>query len=298
MIWGIKEIAAHGADATRTAAIVAGLAVALGFVRRQRRHRNPMLDLSLVRRRAFAGSLAVSLLSTFVLVGFAVFSTQYLQLVLGMSPLAGALWSLVPSVGVGAAAPLGAHLAKRGVDRATIMAAGFGLAATGFAVLTTVGNGFGLLTLLIGAGSYAAGLVMVMSLATELVMGTVPADRAGASSALMETASEFGGALGIAVLGSIGTAVYRGHLTGAPQPVRETLSGAVAAAAHLPGPDGAALLTAARAAFVASLHVAAQVGAVTMLVAAVLTLSLLRRARVPAATPVPPADSVPASANH
>ena len=281
VIWGIKEIAAHGLDVTRAAAIAAGLAIALVFVGRQQRHPDPMLDLSMLRRRAFAGSVAVSLLGTFALVGFAVFSTQYLQLVLGMSPLAGALWSLVPSVGVGAAAPLGAHLAKRGVDRAKIMAAGFGVAAVGFVVLTTIPVRSGLVTLLIGAGIYAAGLVVVMSLATELVMGTVPPERAGASSALMETASEFGGALGIAILGSIGTAVYRAHLHGAVDAARETLSGAVATAVQLPTPAGTALLTAARTAFVTSLHVAAWVLAAAMLLSAVLTVMLLRGVRVP-----------------
>jgi DHA2 family multidrug resistance protein-like MFS transporter len=237
-----------------------------------------MLDLAILRRPAFAGSVVVSLLGTFAMAGFAVFSTQYLQLVLGMSPLRGALWSLVPSVAVGAAAPLASVLARRGVDRAKIIAAGFLAAVAGFVVLSAVPVESGLWVLLAGAGMYAAGLVVVMSTATELVVGTVPPERAGASAALMETASEFGGALGIALLGSIGAAVYRARLGGddLPAPARETLSGAVSAAAHLPQPAAAHVLEAAREAFVGGMHAVAWVGAAVMLFAAVVALVFLR----------------------
>lgn len=277
VIWGIKEIAAHGADPIRVAAIAVGLVIMAAFIRRQLRRADPMLDLAILRRRAFAGSVVVSLLGTFGMAGFAVFSTQYLQLVLGMSPIEGALWSLVPSVGVGAAAPLASVLARRGVDRAKIIAAGFMVAVIGFGLLSTVPVESGLWIVLVGAGIYAAGLVVVMSTATELVLGTVPPERAGASSALMETASEFGGALGIAILGSIGTAAYRArlddHLPGA---ARETLSGAVTTAAHLPQPVAEQVLGAAREAFVVGMHTVAWTSAAIMLFAAVVALAFLR----------------------
>jgi DHA2 family multidrug resistance protein-like MFS transporter len=277
IIWGIKEIAAHGVDAVRGGAIAVGLAIGVVFVQRQRRRPNPMLDLTILRRRAFAGSVAVSLLAMFAMVGFAIFTTQYLQLVLGMSPLEGALWSLLPTVGVGAVAPLASRLAQRGVDRGLIIATGFAMAGIGFVVLTFVHVGSGLWVLMVGAGGYAAGLVVVLSIATELVMGTVPPQRAGSSSALVETASEFGGALGIAVLGSIATAVYRTRLDGdVPAAARETLSGAVTVAAHMPQQAGAGLVTAARTAFVDSLDTVAWVGLGVMAVAAVVALVLLR----------------------
>src|SRR4051794_5316596 len=277
VIWGIKEIAAHGVDPIRVAAIAVGLVIVAAFVRRQQRRADPMLDLAILRRPVFAGSVVASLLGTFAMAGFAVFSTQYLQLVLGMSPLEGALWSLAPSVGVGAAAPLASLLARRGVDRAKIIAAGFMVAVSGFVLLSTVPVESGLWVLLVGAGIYAAGLVVVMSTATELVIGTVPPERAGASSALMETASEFGGALGIAILGSIGTAVYRArlddHLPGA---ARETLSGAVTTAAREPQPVAGQVLGAAREAFVGGMHTVAWASAGIMLFAAVVALAFLR----------------------
>ncbi|MEU3454787.1 MFS transporter [Micromonospora sp. NPDC006766] len=288
VIWGIKEIAAHGVDVTRAAAIVAGLMIAVVFIRRQQRRPDPMLDLAVLRRPAFAGSVMVSLLAAFAMIGFAVLSTQYLQLVLGMSPLKGALWSLVPSAGVGAAAPIASTLVRRGVDRAKIIAAGFVVAAGGFAVLSAVPVESGLAVWLVGSGMYAAGVVVVLSTATELAVGTVPPERAGASSALMETATEFGGALGIAILGSVATAVYRAQLGHhVPDSARETLSGAVVTAAHLPPAAASDLLRSAREAFVASLHTAVWTSAAIMLLAAAVALIYLRGV----ATPRPAAEA-------
>ncbi|WP_239162733.1 MFS transporter [Paractinoplanes rishiriensis] len=282
MIWGIKEIAAHGFGPYRAGAIVAGLALAVVFVQRQRRRPFPMLDLAVLRRPAFAGSVLVSLLATFAIVGFAMYTTQFLQLVLGMSPLEGALWSLAPTVAVGGAAPLAVRLVQAGVDRALVIGGGFGLAAVGFLVLSLLRPDSGLWVLLTGAGIYAAGLVVVMSIATELVVGTVPPERAGSSSALVETSSEFGGALGIAVLGSIGTAVFRARLDGvAPDAARETLSGALVAAGQMPGAAGAELVAAARSAFVAGLDVVAWAGVGLMVVAAVIAVTLLRGISLP-----------------
>ena len=139
---------------------------------------------------------------------------------------------------------------------------GFVVAAGGFTVLTQMHVDSGLAVLLVGAGLLAAGLVMVMSLVTEAVVGAVAPERAGSASALMETCSEFGGALGIAVLGSIGTAAYRADLTLPPTipstaatTAREGLTGAAAAAAHLPAHLATAVLTAARHSFSHSMNV-------------------------------------------
>jgi DHA2 family multidrug resistance protein-like MFS transporter len=284
VIWGIKELAAHGMAALPVVSIVVGLLVGLAFLRRQRTAEHPMIELPMFRNRAFSGALAANTIGMVALVGNAVFMTQYLQLVLGMGPLKAALWSLVPSVAVGAAAPLGTALARK-VDRAYVLGGGFVVAATGFGVLTQMHVDSGLVVLLVGAGLLAAGLVMVMSLVTEAVVGAVAPERAGSASALMETCSEFGGALGIAVLGSIGTAAYRSDLdthlpTGLPAGVgaaaREGIAGATAAAAHLPAAAADALLTAARASFSHSMNVAALVGTIMLAVTAVAVTLVLR----------------------
>ncbi|MFC4150375.1 MFS transporter [Micromonospora mangrovi] len=302
MIYGIKELARDGFAPLPAAALLAGAAVGALFLHRQRTRPEPMIDLTLFRRRAFGASLLVTMLATFALVGFAIFTTQYLQLVLGMSPLRAALWSLLPTVGVGAAAPLAAVAARR-TNRAYVMAAGFVVAAGGFAVLTAVRPGSGLWPVMIGASLYAVGLVVVMSLVTDVVLGEAPAERASSVSGLLESATEFAGALGMALLGSVGSAVYRLRIgpalpDGLP-PVatgeaRETLAGALTTAARLPGGTGALILTAARAAFLDGMHAAAVAAGVVMLVAAVLCVVLLRHAHAvdaAAARPDgPPAD--------
>jgi MFS transporter, DHA2 family, multidrug resistance protein len=282
VIWGIKELAAHGVEAMPVVSIVAGLLVGYVFLRRQRTAEHPMIELAMFRNRAFSGALAANTIGTLALVGNAIFMTQYLQLVLGMGPLKAALWSLVPSVVVGGAAPLGAALARK-FDRAYILGLGFVVAAGGFAVLTQMHVDSSLAVLLIGAGLLAAGLVMVMSLVTEAVVGAVAPERAGSASALMETCSEFGGALGIAVLGSIGTAAYRNDLqlpsdlpAAATSAAHEGLAGATAVAAQLPAQLADALLAATRHSFSHSMNVAALVGTVLLTVTAVAVTLVLR----------------------
>ncbi|GAB3150374.1 MFS transporter [Micromonospora sonneratiae] len=286
-IYGIKEIAAHGVDLTRILIIAAGLAIAAGFVWRQRTTASPMIDPALFRNRGFGSSVLTNLVAMFAIVGFAIFTTQYLQSVLDMRPLEAALWSLVPSLGISVVAPLSPMLAQR-VNRAYLISAGFLIAVVGFVVLAQVRVDSPLWLVLTGAGVFAAGTAVVMTLITDLVVGTAPPEQAGTASALVECSSEFGGALGMAVLGSIGLAVYRdgvadGMPTGLPAEavagVRETLAGAAVVAEGLPGPAGDALLAAARVAFVDGMQVAAVTAAVVMAVAAVVSLLALRRVR-------------------
>jgi DHA2 family multidrug resistance protein-like MFS transporter len=135
---------------------------------------------------------------------------------------------------------------------------------------------------------FSLGLAPVDTLATDLTVGAAPPERAGAASALAETSAEFGGALGIALLGVIGTAAYRGQIAdavpagvppGAADAARDTLGGAVAVAGQLPDRLGQALLAAARQAFIQGLHLAFAVSAAAAVAAAVLAAVLLHRLR-------------------
>jgi MFS transporter, DHA2 family, multidrug resistance protein len=284
VIYGMQEISANGAQPADIAAIVAGVAVGGVFVWRQARSRAPMIELALFRSRGFTGSVALNLVSMFAIVGFAIFATQYLQSVRGMSPFTAALWSIVPMVGTMTAVPLSQLLVKC-VDRGYVAAGGLLLAAGGFGLLTHVQTHSGLWFVLLGASMYAGGVVTAVTVGNELIMGAVPPDRAGAAAAIVETASEFGGALGMAVLGSIGVAVYRSDLTrtapaGLPSAAlhasRNTLGGALSVAGHLPAQLGTQLIGAARAGFTHGVDTAALGAALAMIVAAVLTARFFR----------------------
>ena len=286
VIYGIKEWAADGFAGKYLGGIVFGVLVGMIFLVRQRRIAHPMLDLALFRGRQFGGSVAVNTIAMFALVGNAVFMTQFLQSVLGMTPFTAALWSLAPSVLVGGAAPLAPALGQR-FDRAYVMAGGFLAAAVGFGLITRVTPHSPLILLLVGAGLLAAGLVVVMTLVTEIAMGAMDPARAGSASAVLETGSEFGGALGIAILGSVGAAVYSSHVVvpdgitaASAAQARETLADAAIVASAHTGPVGDQLLTNARDAFASGMHGAATVGAIVMVLAATSCVGLLRRAKV------------------
>jgi DHA2 family multidrug resistance protein-like MFS transporter len=296
VIYGMQEIAASGASPGRIAAIAAGALVGVAFVLRQARRAHPMIDLSLFRSRGFTGAVALNLVAMFAVVGFAIFATQYLQSVMGMSPLRAALWSMVPMAGTAVAVPLSQVLVQK-VDRAYVAAGGMFTAAAGFGILTQVQAHSPLWFVLLGASVYAGGVIGAMTVGNELIMGAVPPERAGAAAAVVETATEFGGAFGMAVLGSIGIAVYRSGLAasapahipaGALSAARSTLGGALSVAAGLPGRLGTDLLAAARTAFAHGLNAAALGAAIAMLAAAAISARYFRGVKV-----VPGVEVVP-----
>nr|WP_234436636.1 MFS transporter [Streptomyces sp. NRRL F-7442] len=280
VVYGLKEIPSEGWNVRYVVSVTVGLLFAALFVHRQRTTASPMISPALFRGRGFAPAVALNLVSAFGMMGSAFFTTQYLQSVLGKSAMEAALWALLPSVPIGFAAPVAAWLVQRGVHRAHVVAAGFAVAACGYGLLALAGTD-SLWLVLAACGVLASGIVMVMSQLMDLALGTVPVERAGSASSLMETGTEFGGALGMAVLGSVGTAVYRhGVPDSAPAAAHETLGGALAVADRLPGRAGDALATAAREAFTQGMQGAAVTGAVVLAGAAVLAATVLRRARV------------------
>ncbi|MFD9569634.1 MFS transporter [Streptomyces sp. NPDC059982] len=288
LVYGLKEIAAEGFAPLRLACVAVGLAFGYVFVRRQRRREDAMIGRALFRGRGFGVGIGLNTIAAFAMMGSAYFTTQYLQSVLGMGTLEAALWSLAPSVFIGAAAPVSAAVAQK-TDRAHVIAAGFVLAAAGFGLISLAGTD-SLWLVLAGAGVLASGIVTVMSLVTELALGSAPAEKAGTAASLLETGQEFGGALGMALLGSLGTAVYRSDLAGAAPAARETLGGAVATARQAGGEAGGQLLALAREAFVHGMQYAAWGGAALLLAAAALALALARGAGAPAPATAEPAE--------
>jgi DHA2 family multidrug resistance protein-like MFS transporter len=286
VIYGLKQIAQDGVDSTSALSIAAGIALGVAFVRRQRRLANPLIDLRLFRFPAFDAALVANTFGFFVNFGIAVFMAQYLQLVLGYSPFEAGLWTVPYAASFVVGAMLTSVLVRH-IRTAFVVAGGLTLAAAGFVVLTQV-DGESLGTLVGGSVVFSLGLAPVYTLAADLMVGAAPPERAGAAAGIAETSSEFGGALGIASLGAIGTAVYRseldgGALQGIPaatgDAARDTLGAAVAGAETLPGDLAQGLVEAAQGAFTDAFQLAAGLNAVVAIVAAALALVLLQRAR-------------------
>lgn len=219
------------------------------------------------------------------MMGSAYFTTQYLQSVLGKSAMEAALWALLPSVLIGFAAPVATALVQRGMNRAYVVSSGFAVSACGFGLLTLTGTD-SLWMILTAAGLLACGAVVIGSQLTDLALGSTPTEKAGSASSLLETGQEFGGALGMALLGSIGNAVYRSEIPdAAPAEAHETLGGALAVAQEMPDRAAAALTAAAREAFTSGMHAAALAGATLLVASAVLATVTLRRSAPAQQTP-------------
>ncbi len=283
MIFGLKQVAVEGPSVVSIGAIVAGLLIGAWFVQRQRSLADPLIDLRLFASRAFSTSLVTYMAGILFVFGLSYYTAQYLQLVLGLSPFTAGLWT-IPGV---AAFILSSNVVPklvRVIRPGYLVAGGLALAAVGVALLTQV-SVTSLSLLVAGNFIMSLGFGPVITLATDVIVGSAPPERAGAASGISETSAEFGGALGIAVLGSIGAAIYRNQVAltlpdGIPAEAvaatRETLGGAVVAAEQLPAPLAAALLDAAREAFVQGLQLTAVIGAVGLAGMAVLAAILLR----------------------
>jgi DHA2 family multidrug resistance protein-like MFS transporter len=287
VIYGLKEIAQDGASTAPIACIVAGLVVGVLFARRQTKLDDPLIDLRLFKVPAFSVSVATNALGGFIAFGTFLSIAQYLQLVIGLSPWEAGLWSLPASIGV-VFSSLAAPAILRGIRPVIAATGGLALIAAGLWLLTQVSSVDGLATLVTGSVVFSLGLGPLFVLTTDLIVGSAPPERAGAASAISETGAELGGALGIAILGSIATAVYRGQVLesvpeGVPQAAadaaRDTLGGALAVAQELPGRASEALLDAANAAFTQGLHISAAIGATIALAMAVLVATMLRGVR-------------------
>lgn len=289
VVYGLKHWAEGGSGAVAFTAVMAGVLMGIAFVRRQGRLVDPLIDLQLFRHATFRAALTINTLSFFVAFASFLFVSQYLQLVLGLSPLHAGLWT-VPS---GLAFALGSTVAPRlarTIPAGRVVTSGLLAAALGFALMAQAGRGDGPLLLVCAYTLLSLGLSFVFTLAVDLMVGAAPPERAGAAAAIQETSSELGGALGIAMLGSMIVAIYRRTLgesgpMGLPAQVleiaRENLGAAASAADGLPGTQGPALLQASREAFEAAFQASAHLSAAVALAAALLAALILRGPRGP-----------------
>ncbi|GAB3457465.1 MFS transporter [Streptomonospora sediminis] len=288
VVYGLKETAAHGPGTAAFAAIGAGALVGAVFVRRQLRMADPLLDLRLFTDRGFSAGLGVMMLGAVAMGGMFLLMSQYLQLVGGLTPLQAGLWLVPSSIVMIAGTMLGPWAARR-LGGANVIGGGMVLAAVGLVVLTQVGAADGTGLVVTGLVLASLGLGPGSALVTDVVVSAAPPEKAGSAASMSETSGEFGIAMGVALLGSLSTAVYRGQVTvpdGVPAEAaaasRDSLASAVAAAAELPAGTAGELLVPAREAFTQGLNAAAVVGAVVLGAFGAVAIALLRN-RGPAA---------------
>lgn len=285
IMYALKAAAERGPSLALVLIAAAGLAIGALFLRRQKRLADPMVDLNVLKNPQISGALTVNVLGLFTVLGTFLLIAQYFQLVLGMGPLEAGLWT-APSGVVFAIGSMATPRLLRHVGPSTVIVGGLLIAAVGFALLTQVKVDGGFALLFVAMLIFCLGVAPIGTTTTDLVMAAAPPERAGSVSAISETSFEFGGAVGIAVLGSIMTAIYRHDLGAFADPAvspsvlgaaRETLGAALEVAKALPVPAGDALVSAAREAFVDALRATAAVCALASLLAIFVTVSLLSK---------------------
>ncbi|MFT4135230.1 MFS transporter [Microbacterium sp.] len=283
IVYAIKEAAVEGFSGLVAGLVVAGIVAGALFVHRQLHAEAPMLDMRLFRRRTFSGALVVNLLSVVGLVGFLYFVAQHLQLVVGLTPIQ-AGFALVPGLaGMIVAGLVVVPIAKR-VSARVVVPSALVFSVAGYLMVAAATGPQSLGLLAVAFVALGVGIGAAETVSNELILASAPPSKAGAASAVSETAYELGAVLGTTVLGGILTALYRANLDvplGVPaqaaDAARETLAGAVHAADELGGTLGAALADAATHAFEAGVGVTAFIGAALVVVAAVVAAMTLSR---------------------
>lgn len=276
LTFALKQFAEHGLTVMAGLSLMVGLTAGRLFLRRQRRLDAPLVDLGLFRNAAFSTALAANSLSLFAWVGASLLVAQYLQLVMGLSPLSAGLWT-VPAAAGSVAGCLGAAALSKYFPPSRVACGALLLTTTGLAVMALPPGSFGLGVLISGMVLLGIGVAAVVTLATDLVLAAAPAEKAGAAAAISETGADLGGSLGVAVFGSIGIAAYRALIV-APagldprdvESARDTLGGALDIAAGLSAAAGDQLRASAQSAFTSGFGLAMAAGAAILLTSTVL----------------------------
>ncbi len=278
IIYGLKKIAENGIAIFPIVCIIAGIIIGLVFLQRQKKLSDPLIDLKLFQSFYFTSSLVIYTLGTFVAFASFTFIFQYMQLVAGLSPLRSGLVSLP----IFFAFIIGSQIAPRIARRYhpfKIITAGLLMSAIGFFLTAGISSNSGLGILVAGSFIYCLGLAPVFTLTTDIIVSAAPPERVGVASAISETGSEFGGALGIAILGSIGIFIFREAManiitTDIPADIafsaKQTLSSAIIESKKLPSEQAGILVNAAKNAFVSGMRVAAFACAILVLLMAAL----------------------------
>lgn len=285
LVFGIKTAAKGGALGLGLAALAVGLVVIVVFVRRQLRLAHPMIDVRLFATGAFSGAVLVNLLSVFSLIGFLFFVSQQLQLVHGYAPMDAGL-ALLPGVLAMIVAGLSVVPIVQRVRPVVVVCGALLASGAGYATIALGDGTVGVTTIMVSFALLAAGVGAAETVSNDLIVSAVPEARAGAASAISETAYEVGTVLGTAILGTILTNAYSDRvvlpdgLTAAEAATaRDTLAGATQVANEVPARTAEALLASAHHAFGSGVATTSLLGVVLSGVAVLLAARTLRHAR-------------------
>ncbi|MCT7658449.1 MFS transporter [Mycobacterium deserti] len=280
IVYAVKHVAVDGIDIQSLIAAVVGAGSAVLFVLRQRVLTAPLLDMTLFTSRAFTAALCVLLIGLIGVGGVMMLVTQYLQLIEGFSATESGLWMGPPAMAMFVAA-IGAPLVARRARPGVVMAVTLALSLVGYALLATTGAGQPI-TVAVGFALVYLGLGAIAALGTDIVVGAAPPSKAGSAAAMSEMVQELGLAVGVALLGSLTTVMYRANIDipvntspDVADHVREDLSSAVAVAAE----RGPHVVGNAHTAFMAGFNTAAVVAALAVGIVTVVCATMLRHIR-------------------
>ncbi|WP_419665614.1 MFS transporter [Streptomyces sp. 2-1] len=283
VVYAIKEAAKDGvAQVGVGVTALVGVVALTVFVKRQTRLSHPLIDVRLFRRIAFSGAISTNMFAMFAMVAQSLIFAQYFQSVLGWSPLKAGLAGLPGAAGATLGGVLAAPLITA-IGRARVVFLGMGLAAVGISCYTMAGLTLNYPVFVLAMVPAGLGFGMAFTVTGDTVLATVPKERAGSGAAISETSMEVGGALGIAVLGSVLNAAYARGLDlppGVPADavpaVEESISTAVLTSASLPPDVADQVLESARQSFIDAFHATALVAAGVIACVAVFALVALR----------------------
>jgi EmrB/QacA subfamily drug resistance transporter len=274
LVWGVIEAPSKGWTSTPILAAftLAVLAVA-AFVAWERRYEHPMLNVRFFRNPRFtAASLTVTLVF-FALIGFVFLATQYLQFVLGYSPLQAGIRTLPFALAMMVVAPVSSKVVEwLGTKR--VVVAGMLVFAIGMVVASTSTVGSGYPRVAIAMVLLGSGMGLALAPSTESIMGALPRDEAGVGSAVNDTSREVGAALGVAVIGSMLSSIYGSQFAehapdALPAAARHAADNSLGAALQVSGQLGSAGATVAEVAKEAFVFAMSRASLVTAAIAVV-----------------------------
>jgi len=276
LVFALKRAVNSGVDGPVAAAAVVGLALGAVFLRRQSRLAHPLLDLDLLARPRVRRTLAALFLTALLMGGTSLFFNLYLQEVQGLSPLDAAWWILPGMVSMIAAANLGPWLNRR-LPQRTVVVSMMSLMAVGFALYAvTPTSAAGRPVVAVGGALATFGIGAAFPMLMDGVISAAPPERAASSAALAQLSNELGIALGLTVLGSLGTVVYRARLGLPGSAAERSVIDGVREGQHHPG-----LLAGVRSSFTDAFHVSGALGVVLMVVVLVLVARATRETPAP-----------------